>query len=431
MLQFSNASQLSLFIIVMNVKHAFNLSVITVIVLTINIKAFAQNIEKIYMKSGSVVEGYIAEQNPGKFIAIQTTKATIVVSSDSLENRIIERISAESLPSEWKTWAEENNKYIDNDGVKQLELTTLEFKNRTYSKVFVLEKGSVIKFIDLSPNIYTFKWGDMYRTVKNERLSNLFSGLKEILVLNDGSKIEGQIIEQFPGKDLKIVTAKKEILSYKFSQVNQIITEKINERMDLWLQVQLLDKIILKGENAVLIGFISSRTLGKELVIEFENGDKRKIQQNMIASYAKIPNEKYVAAYDKVIKEGEVLLDDKPAYFVELKPVGQYLVLGAIVSAQNRVGDIICLEANLTDTDTPITLVKAHVENVTIPNEKKKREVPYPVITYQDLVQSHVEIKREITPLGNLKVSFAVDEVGDYVLYIKGKEGYIVINVTK
>lgn len=431
MLQFSNASQLSLFIIVMNVKHAFNLSVITVIVLTINIKAFAQNIEKIYMKSGSVVEGYIAEQNPGKFIAIQTTKATIVVSSDSLENRIIERISAESLPSEWKTWAEENNKYIDNDGVKQLELTTLEFKNRTYSKVFVLEKGSVIKFIDLSSNIYTFKWGDMYRTVKNERLSNLFSGLKEILVLNDGSKIEGQIIEQFPGKDLKIVTAKKEILSYKFSQVNQIITEKINERMDLWLQVQLLDKITLKGENAVLIGFISSRTLGKELVIEFENGDKRKIQQNMIASYAKIPNEKYVAAYDKVIKEGEVLLDDKPAYFVELKPVGQYLVLGAIVSAQNRVGDIICLEANLTDTDTPITLVKAHVENVTIPNEKKKREVPYPVITYQDLVQSHVEIKREITPLGNLKVSFAVDEVGDYVLYIKGKEGYIVINVTK
>lgn len=396
-----------------------------------NVTAFAQNIEQFYMKSGSVVEGYIAEQNPGKFITIQTTKATIVVSSDSLENRIIERISAENLPSEWKTWAEENNKYIDNDGVKQLELTTLEFKNRTYSKVFVLEKGSVIKFIDLSPNIYTFKWGDMYRTVKNERLSNLFSGLKEILVLNDGSKIEGQIIEQFPGKDLKIVTAKKEILSYKFSQVNQIITEKINERMDLWSQVQLLDKITLKGENAVLIGFISSRTLGKELVIEFENGDKRKIQQNMIASYAKILNEKYVAAYDKVIKEGEVLLDDKPAYFVELKPVGQYLVLGAIVSAQNRVGDIICLEANLTDTDTPITLVKAHIENVTIPNEKKKREVPYPVITYQDLVQSHVEIKREITPLGNLKVSFTVDEVGDYVLYIKGKEGYIVINVTK
>lgn len=409
----------------------FRITLYIIILFYANVNTFAQNVEQIFMKSGSVVEGYIAEQNPGKFIAIQTTKATIVVNSDSLQNRIIERISAESLPSEWKMWAEENNKYIDNDGVKQLELTTLEFNNCTYSKVFILEKGAVIKFIDLSPNRYTFKWGDMYRTVKNERPSNLFSGLKEILVLNDGSKIEGQIIEQFPGKDLKIVTAKKEILSYKFSQVKQIITEKFNERMDLWPQVQLLDKITLKGENAELVGFISSRTLGKELIIEFENGDKRKIQQNAIASYAKIPNEQYVAAYDKVIKEGEILLNDKPAYFVELKPVGQYLVLGAIVSAQNRVGDVICLEANLADTNTPITLVKAHIENVTIPNEKKKREVPYPVITYQDLVQSHVEIKREITPLGNLKVSFLVNEVGDYVLYIQGKKGYIVINVTK
>lgn len=44
-------------------------------------------------------------------------------------------------------------------------------------------------------------------------------------------------------------------------------------------------------------------------------------------------------------------------------------------------------------------------------------------------MQSHVEIKKEATPLGNLKVSFVVKEVGDYVLYMQGKEEYIVINV--
>lgn len=51
----------------------------------------AQNVEQIHMKSGSVVEGYIAEQKPGKHITIQTTKATIVVNSDSLQNRVIEK----------------------------------------------------------------------------------------------------------------------------------------------------------------------------------------------------------------------------------------------------------------------------------------------------------------------------------------------------
>lgn len=415
----------------MNFRNKLHFIISIMICASANV--YAQNVEQIYMKSGSVVEGYIAEQKPGKHITFQTTKATIVVNSDSLQNRIIERVPLESLSKEWKDWAEQNNKYIENEGRKQLELTTLEFKNSVFPKVFILEKGSLIKFIDLAPNKYTFKWGDMYRTVKNKRPDNLFSGLKEILVLTDNTKIAGQIIEQFPGKDLKIATDKGDVLSFKisqeFSQVKQIKTEKLNEKLDLWSQVQLLDNIEVKGENSELIGFISSRTLGKEIVIEFENGEKRTIPQNQVISYSKVPNDKYVAVYDKVLKDGEILLDGEPAYFVQLKTVDQYLVLGNIVSLQKQVGESICLEANLDNAETPITLVKAHVENVTVPNEKKKREIPWPVITYQDLVQSHVAINREITPLGNVKVTFEVKEVGDYVLYIQGKNEYIVINV--
>ena len=400
-----------------------------VIIFSASFKTFAQNIEQIHMKSGSVVEGYIAEQKPGRHITVQTTKATIVVNSDSLQNKITERIPFETLSAEWQEWAEQNKKYIENDGQKLLELTTLEFRNTVYPKVYLLEKGSLIKFIDLAPNKYTFRWSDMYRTVKKKRPTNLFSGLKEILVLSDDSQVEGQIIEQYPGKDLKIETDNGEILSFKSSDVKQIITEKINEELNLWVQIPLLDKIQVKGDASELVGFISSRTLGKELEFEFENGDKRTIPQNQIISYAKIPNEKYLAIYDKVLKEGEILLDSQPAYFVQLKAVGQYLVLGSIVSAQKRVGESVCFQANLTNADTPITLVKAHVESVTIPDEKKKREVPYPVITYQDLVQSPLPFIRETTPLGNIKITFDVKEVGDYVLYIQGKDSYIVINV--
>lgn len=387
---------------------------------------FAQNIEQIYMKSGSVVEGYIAEQIPGSFISVQSSKATIVVNSDSLQNKIIERIPVDSLSKEWKQWALENNKYIENEGKRFLELHTLEFNSRVYSKVFLLEKGSLLKFIDIIPNKYTFKWGDMYRTVKNKRPANLFSGLKEVLVLKDDSRVEGQIIEQFPGKDLKIEADNGEVLSYKFSQIKSIQTEKLNEKMDLWSQTPLLDKIQVKGDASELIGFISSRTLGEELVFEFENGDKRTIPQNQVTSYAKIPNDKYVAAYDNVLKDGEILLDGEPAYFAQLETVGPYLVLGSIVSAQKQVGDTVCFQANLDNADTAITLVKAHIESVTIPD---KREIPWPVITYQDLVQSPLPFVRETTPLGNIKITFEVDEVGDYVLYIQGQDGYIVINV--
>ena len=165
------------------------------------------------------------------------------------------------------------------------------------------------------------------------------------------------------------------------------------------------------------------------MVFEFEDGSKRTIQQNQVTSYAKIPNEKYVEVYDKVLKDGEILLNGEEPYFVSLQSEGQYLLMGETVSAQFTAGEKVCLEAKISDVNTPITLVKAHIENITRQNGRKKEQIPWPVITYQDLVQSHVAIKREVTPLGNVKVTFEVKEVGDYVLYIQGKNEYIVINV--
>lgn len=402
---------------------------IIVLMFCVSENVLAQNIEQIYMKSGSVVEGYIAEQKPGSFISVQSTIATIVVNNDSLQNKIIERIPVDSLSNEWKQWALENNKCIEKEGKRFLELHTLEFNSCVYSKVFLLEKGSLLKFIDITPNKYAFKWGDMYRTVKNKRPANLFSGLKEVLVLKDDSKVEGQILEQFPGKDLKIEADNGEVLSYKFSQIKRIQTEKINEKMDLWSQIPLLDIIRIKDETAELVGFISSRTLGKDLVFEFEDGHKRTIQQNQITSYAKRPNDKYVEVYDKILNENEILLNGKPAYFTPLQSQGENLLLGEVVSAQLTVGDIVCIEARFKDPNTPVTLVKAHMESIPKKDGKKNERISWPVITYRDLVQSHVAVSRKTTPLGNVKVSFSVNEVGDYVLYIQGKNEYIVINV--
>lgn len=412
----------------MNFRNKLHFIVTIIICASANV--YAQNVEQIQMKSGSVVEGYIAEQKPGKHITIQTTKATIVVSSDSLQNRVIERVALESLSAEWREWAETNNKYVENKGVKQLELSTLEFSNCRYANVYILEKGSIIKFLDLTPGQYKFAWGDMYRTVKSRRPGNLFSGLKEVLVLNDNSKVVGQIIEQFPGKDLKIATEKGEVLSFKFSQVKQIKTEKLTEKLELWSQIQLLDKITVKGETSELVGFISSRTLGKELVIAFEDGSKRVIKQDQVTSYAKIPNDKYVEVYDRVLKDGEILLNGEPAYLVSLQSQGQYILLGETVSAQMALGDTICVEAKMANVNIPMTLVKSHTEYIPSPNGKKKKKTPWPVITYQDLVQSQIEVSRVVTPLGNIKLSFVAEEPGDYVLYIQGMNEYIVVNVT-
>ena len=76
-----------IYISIMN-RNKYSPIILLLIVISANIKTFAQNIEQIYMKSGSVIEGYIAEQKPGMYITFRTTKATIVVNSDSLQNQM-------------------------------------------------------------------------------------------------------------------------------------------------------------------------------------------------------------------------------------------------------------------------------------------------------------------------------------------------------
>lgn len=394
-------------------------------------RLYAQNVEQVRMKSGSVVEGYISEQLPGRYIEVRSTKATIVVSSDSLETKQIERIPLDSLSEEWKEWAEAGNKFIDDGGQKKLELVTLEFQGSRYPRVFLLEKGSIIKFLDLDPGKYRFNWGDMHCISKTRRPDNLFSGLKETLVLDDNTEVEGQIIEQYPGKDMKILTDGGEVLSFRSGQVKEIRTKQLTDGLDLWSQIQLLDKISVKGEKVPLVGFISLRKSGKELTMLFEDGHSRTVPLSNIVSYAKIPNSEYAAVYDTVLEDGEIRMNGTQAYFCTLEQKGPYLLLGEIVSAQVSTGTEICVEANLEDLSAQCTLVKAHIENVPLKEGKKQETMPIPVISYEDLVTSSLPMDREITPLGNIRLTFNVDEEGDYVLYIKGKEGYIIINVVK
>lgn len=399
------------------------------ILLCAGVSSFAQNIERVYMRSGSEVEGYVSEQLPGVSITINSSKATVVVNSDSLVNRYVERVPLESLSEEWIEWAEGNDTYVVENGTKILELSTLTFNKTEYSGVFVLERGSLIKFLDLNPNEYSFAWGDMYRTVKHRRPDTLFSGLKETIVLKDGSRISGQIIEQLPGQDLKILTEDGEVLSYKYNQIIQILAGRLNDRLPLWSQIQLLDVVQVKGESEPMEGFISSRTMSKELVLEFEDGRQRILPMEKVASYAKVPNEKYYPVYDKALKEGEILLNGETAYFDNLKVQDNWLLLSDdIASAHLTVGDHVCIEANLPDSNVQITLVKARMENFS----KKKRKPMYrPAVSFQDLVRSPLTFSREITPLGNVKIEFDVEETGDYVLYIQGVEGYIVLYVTE
>ena len=89
-------------------------SVITVCSTT----ALAQNVEKVTLKNGSVLEGYLAEQRPGKNFTVQSTNAVVFASEDSLLNVTQQQIELSMLPQAWTDWAIKNK---DNDDVEYVE----------------------------------------------------------------------------------------------------------------------------------------------------------------------------------------------------------------------------------------------------------------------------------------------------------------------
>lgn len=384
----------------------------------------AQNLEQVHLKDGSVIEGFICEQIPGRSVTVQGCKATITVGADSLVSSSESIVPVGSLSTEWKSWLMEQN--VTPDAIK---LSTLKFPNIEYKDVRILENEDVIKFLSLSPTRYRIDWNDMQKTVKLPRPIDQFSGLNDVLIMKDGSKHIGQVSEQYPGKNVKISLSKDNAITVNSSQIVEMQSVPASDQLTIIEQSPLLDRIYVKGSSNAIDGVIINRRTSKNLTIHTkEDGDITYAIRD-ITKYQKVPNADYKVLTDKNLNKGEILLNGNPknAWFAPLETINGYLVLGEDVSMLAKKGDELILEANLENPSAAINVIKAYRKDIS--EENSKKQLVRDVFTYQDLVELALPVIRTTTPLGNTKVSFKLENAGDYVLSVQGQKGFIIIHV--
>lgn len=397
--------------------------------------ALAQNVEKVTLKNGSVLEGYLAEQRPGKDFTVQSTNAVVFASEDSLLNVTQQQIELSMLPQAWTDWAIKNKlAEPDKDG-QSINLSTLQFKHSTISNVYVQERGITVKFVDMSNRSYVFPWSLLGMTTKNLRAENQFSGIVDELVMTNGKHFEGQVTDQTPGHGIKIISDDGTVQSFNYSDIVQIISKPLNPKMTIWEQSQLLDEVVLKSTGETINGIISSRNIGKDYTFVMKNGKSRIVNSTDVAIFRKLKNEEYKSAQDRVMAEGEVVIngDAKNAYFFNLENTETCVILDQKqASMQLSCGDTIVVEANIGNPLAGITIAKAQLKEIETLGAKGKiiKEQKY-VVTLVDLLQSKSIGVREVTALGHVKFTLPITESGDYVMQIQGKDGYIVIFVPK
>lgn len=384
----------------------------------------AQNLEQVHLKDGSVIEGYICEQIPGKTLIVQGNKATLIVGADSLISSIETTIPISDLSSEWKSWAMEQTATPE-----AIKLSTLKFPNSEYKDVMIVENGRTIKLLSLTPKQYPIGWSDLEKTSKILRPAVQFSGLNDILIMKDGSRHIGQVSEQVPGKSIKIEVSKDNTVTVNASQVVEMQSVPASDQFSIFEQAPMLDRIYVRGVDEPVDGVITKRKTSNDLTILTNQDEALTYAIKDILKYQKIPNPNYQVLTDKELKPGEIILNgsSKNAWFTSLQTLNGYLVLGEDVSMVAKKGEEIILEANLENASSAINLIKAYRKDISTagPNYPLYRDV----FTYQDLVEKALPVERTITPLGNIKVSFSLDNSGDYILSVQGQKGFIIIHV--
>lgn len=388
----------------------------------------AQNTEKVVLKNGSVLEGYLAEQRPGNSFTVHSNEAVMFANEDSLRNVTHQVCNISDLSSAWQRWIERNHV---GDG-QTITLSTLEFKNSILSNVFIQERGITVKYVDLNERTYVFPWNMLSMTSKKLRDKNQRSGIVDELVMTDGRHYEGQVTDQTPGKGIKIILSNGMVQSFNYSDIAQIISKPYSDKLTLWQQSQLLDEVVLNS-GEIVQGLITSRNIGKDYSFQLRSGQIRTVNAKDVAIFRKLKNEEYKSAPERELAEGEVVIngDAKNAYFFNLETTDSYVILDAnSASMQMERGDTIVVEANVGNPLAAITIAKAQVKDVETINAKGKNEMqPKAVVTLFDLLQSKNIGTREVTVSGYVKFTLPITESGDYVMQIQGKDGYIVIYV--
>lgn len=250
----------------------------------------AQNIDQVYVKNGSVYEGYISEQIPGKSLSVTTEKATLVVESSDVVS--IEYLSrrVEELPERLQEWIDENR-----DSEERVDVATVSLRNdRQLHDVIVLEQGARLKLLLMADDCFTLAWSEILRTTKTANSDDAEAGIRDIITMKDGTRYEGQIIEQLlPEAEIKIRALDGVIYAADMKQVRSISSERIDVEIPLWRQTPLLDRVELKNGDEIE-GFILSRRVGSEIsMIDRQTGDERTIPLSEIAVYRKSVNSAY------------------------------------------------------------------------------------------------------------------------------------------
>lgn len=311
----------------------------------------AEVVQRVQLKNGTVLNGFIQKQGGNEDITFQSENAIVCVSG--VGATITEQVYKESeLDDTWKEWAEKNHAYNGTGSDRTLTLNEISFpktasdtvvsgtatsfendfkdRHQSVSKVKVLERGYTIKYAEFTPNSYSFNWSDVDVIKSERRPKEALSGIDRIYQLKNGQEVKGE----YAGESYNTLSLYMEdgtVQTFNIDDVVKYFYKPINPNQTIFEQSPLTDVVYTK--NAVFRGVIVEKNFtdnNNYLVIMQPSGSTQTVKFDEIIDYIRENNSEYKPLYDILLQPGEVLINRMAADSVGVKKEGSYLILDSI-----------------------------------------------------------------------------------------------------
>lgn len=380
-------------------------------------------VQKIYLKDGSVLSGYIQKQDNNGNLTFRSDNAEICLKSKDATISNEKNYSVKDLNKAWIDWAEKNEEFEGIGDNRTLLLADVTSKTKTLSKVKILERGEVVKYLEMTPNTYQISWKNVFSIKGEKRSKTALSGINRIYQLKSGMEFEGQYAEENDSV-LTLYLNNGVRQSFKINDVVKYTFRPINPNQDIFAQSPLLDIVKTKSgaeTKGIIIeqNYTSDKDSENYFLVQQQSGAIQSIKLSDIAETRKEENPKYDPKYDILLKEGDVVINRQEVALVNIKEQGDNIVFDSL---SNKV--VIDREAN-NNTRVTVEYRSANGSNleayqlvkVSKYTDKKGKESYY-YFSYRDLVNATVRPASLETSVNHTtKAEYIVGGQGVFALY--------------
>lgn len=421
-------------------KKLIILSVFAVFAMCAN----AAIVQKIVLKNGTVLNGFIRQDDGLGKMTVNTDNAVICVKNFNTTISGDKLVGESTLAETWKTWAEQNDAYVMNGAEKSLTLNDVKVglgsvdsttekslinfellmqrQGKSFSNVRLLERGTYVRFLEMTPNVYEISWSDVVTITSERRAKNALSGVDRKLLLKSNREVSGQYAGETENT-ISLYQSNGVVETVQFDDIQKATFYGINPQQDIFAQSELLDIIHTNNQGEIRGVIIEKNYSNKEekdnyVSIWVKDQSPQMVKFSEIAFLGREENKQYYQPkLDIILKDGEVVVNRKEVEYVNVREQGDILLLDSISEkvtiekgTQEKVNITVEMKMGNVNAADVFQLVKVKKSSI-------KKDVFYG-FSYKDLVNGSLRSTSVETSVnGTAKVEFYVNGDGIYALY--------------